>query len=63
MQLMYENLAREHSIARDLQALGLMVHRRAIAARRAQRIRRLLSPVAKPRDVGWGRSPARPESA
>jgi hypothetical protein len=51
---MYENLAREHAIARDPQALHLMAHRRAIAARRAQRrsegaagrVRRLLSLVA-----------------
>jgi hypothetical protein len=54
MELMYENLARERAIARDPQALHLMAHRRAIAARRAQlrsegavgRVRRLLSLVA-----------------
>ena len=54
MELMYENLARERAIARDPQALHLLVHRRAIASRRAQRrsagaagrVRRLLSLVA-----------------
>ena len=54
MELMYENLAREHMIARDPKALQLMAHRRVIAARRAQRrsegaagrVRRLLSLAA-----------------
>ena len=37
MELLYENLARDNAIARDPQALHLMAHRRAIAARRARR--------------------------